>query len=85
MSRTLEGILIHEAVELFEATFLRCRQIGFTPATCEKIAHALVLKVFGVRPADIRADLEEWHATQPDGAGSRPRNRTETALEHERN
>ena len=71
MNRTLEGILIHEVVELFEATCLRCRQIGFEPATCEKIAHALVLKVFGVRSADIRADLEEWHATQPDGAGSR--------------
>ena len=71
MNRTLEGILIHEAIELFEATALRCREIGFSDATSEKIAHALVLKVFGVKPADIRADLEEWHATQPDGAGSR--------------
>ena len=71
MNRTLEGILIHEVVELFETTALRCQAIGFSDATSEKIAHALVLKVFGVRPADIRADLEEWHATQPDGAGSR--------------
>ena len=66
MNRTREGVLMHEAIELFEATALRCREIGFTPATCEKIAHALVLKVFGVPAADIRADLEEWHSERRD-------------------